>query len=186
MIGAATVGQRFPLAAGPTPGAGGTFQLRPPSHLGGGLLGAVTRAPGFRLGGFRRSHAAQALQLRFNKALERVVCRDSSNTHDARVRARAYSGIIVSQHQTDALRGSNEHLRHLPREEPVECIGRRGARDSARLGWSLDVPNRRQRSCEGSPPSPTLLASTGGCSRGTYLCACYDQVLSPFFYGAIK
>ena len=74
------------------------------------VLGAGSRAPGFRLGGFRLPQAAQTLQLQFNKALERIVCRAHLTPHDARVRARAYSGIIVPQHQTDARRGSNEQL----------------------------------------------------------------------------
>ena len=111
MIGAATVGQGFALTGGPAPRAGGAFQLRPPpSPLGGGLLGAVTRAPGFRLSGFRLPQAAQTLQFHFNKALERVVCWTHLTPHDARMRARAYIGVIVSQHQTDARCRSHEDL----------------------------------------------------------------------------
>ena len=50
------------------------------------------------------------MQLRFNKTLDWIVCRAHLRPHDARVRARAYSGIIVSQDQSNAGGGSHADL----------------------------------------------------------------------------
>ena len=56
-----------------------------------------------------RAFGAGAQQLRFIAFKPRHFRRHLT-PHDARGRARAYIGVIVPQHQTDARRGCHEHL----------------------------------------------------------------------------